>query len=245
MQLTVQDIVLAQLRLIGVIDPGETPDPDMINDAIQANNIMLDSWSAQRLAIRALTQESFPLTAGVGQYTIGIGQTWNTSKPMSIPEAFVRDSLSIDTPLDIYTEDQYNAREDKSFTQGRPCALFYDPGYAQQSGQVGTVSIYYIPDATTTYTAFITQQKILTEFVNPNDVITFEAFYLRAIKFNGAVEMYHEYRGHSAAIPPDIVRAAKESMRVVKTMNSTQMLVGLDLPGMKKSSFNILTGDEN
>src|ERR1035437_5549262 len=108
MQLTVQDIILAQLRLIGVIDPGDTPDADMINDAVQANNIMLDSWSAQRLMIRALIQESFPLTANVGQYTIGIGQTWNTSKPLAIPEAFIRDTQSIDTPLDIYTEDQYN-----------------------------------------------------------------------------------------------------------------------------------------
>lgn len=244
MQLTVQDMIEAQLRLIGVLDPGETADSDMINTMIQGNNIMLDAWSTQRCMIRAMTQESFPLTAGVGQYLIGVGKTWNTTKPMTITEAFIRDGYSVDTPVDVYTEDQYNARDDKSFTQGRPMALYYDPGYAQQTSQAGTVNIYYIPDATTTYMIFITEQKILTEFVNPTDVITLESMYFRALKFNGAVEMYHEYRGHNTVIPADIVRAARESLRVIKTMNSTQLLVGVDLPGTKRATFNIMSGEE-
>ncbi len=244
MVLTVQDIILAQLRVIGVVDPGETPEASMINDAIQANNIMLDSWSAQRLMIRALTQEGFPLAAGIARYTIGNGQTWNTSKPFAITDAFLRDQYGVDTGIDIYTQDQYNARDDKSIIAGRPKALYYDPGYAQQVNPAGIVSIYPMPDATATYTLFITEQKPLTVFVNPTDTLIIEPAYFRAIKFNGAVEMYHEFRSHNTQIPPDILRAARESMRVIKVMNSTQLLSGLDLPGAKRSVFNIMTGDE-
>ena len=229
MLLAVQDIVLAQLRLIGVVDQSETPDSIVINNAIQANNIMLDSWSANRLMVRALTQESFPLLPGIGQYTIGVGQTWNTTKPLAITDAFLRDSESVDTPMEIYTQDQYNARDDKSFSTGRPEALYYDPGYAQQAAQAGTVNVYYLPDNTSAYTLWLTEQKILTEFVNPTDTITLEPFYFRALKYNGAVEMYHEYRGHNTQIPADIVRIARESLHTIKAMNSTQQLVGLDL----------------
>jgi len=245
MILTVLDIIESQYRLIGVLDPGETADADMIKFAMQANNIMMDSWSVQRLMIRSLTTEDFPLTTGVDSYTIGIGQTWNTVKPQFINDAFLRDVASgVDTAVEIYTEDQYNDRDNKSFVQGRPEALYYNPGPSQQVLPVGTVFLYGSSDAANSYRLFITSQKPLTEFNQPTDVVTFDAAYFRALKFNGAVEMYHEYRGHSTQIPGDILRAARESLRVIKVLNSTQALIPLDLPGCKRSSFNFISGDE-
>ena len=244
MILTVLDMVTAQLREIGVLDPNETPDDTMITNAIQANNIMLDSWSAKRLMVRAMTQENFPLVPGQASYTIGIGGNFNTSKPMSIIGAFLRDNVGVDSPVNIFTQDQYEARDDKSIVAGRPEALYFDPGYAQQLVNTGTIWVYYIPDATVPYQLYITSQKYLTELVNPFDIISIEPAYYRAIKWNGVIEQYYGYRSHKIPIPMDIKKAARESMSTVMTMNSTQMLVGLDLPGVKNGVFNILVGDE-
>lgn len=244
MILTVQDIIEAQLRGLGVLDPNETADASMLKNAIQANNIMLDSWSAQNLMIRALTQEQFPLVAGQASYTIGVGGNFNTSKPMSITGAFLRDGYSVDTGVDIYTEDQYKARDDKAITQGRPEALWYDPGYAQQAVQTGTIWIYYIPDGTTPYTLFITEQKPLIEFVNPTDILTLEPQYFKAIKFQGIIEQYYDYRKHTQAIPPALTHLAMQAVSTIKALNATQKLVPLDIPGSKRSVFNIFVGDE-
>ena len=149
-----------------------------------------------------------------------------------------------DTPINIYTDDQYKAREDKSIVQGRPDALWYDPGYAQQAVNTGTIWIYYIPDGTVSYTLFITSQKYLTEMVHPYDTFNIEPAYYRAIKFQGVIEQYYEYRSHKMPIPAEIKKAASQSMNTIRTMNATQLLVGLDLPGIKNSTFNILVGDE-
>ncbi len=244
MILTVQDIIEAQLRLIGVLDPVEPADAMMITNAIQANNIMLDSWSAQRLMIRALVQEGFPLVAGQASYTIGVGGNFNTSKPMAVTGAFLRDQNNVDTGMTPYTEDQYKARNDKSVTQGRPDAFWYDPGLTQQTVQTGTIWLYNIPDGTTPYTLFITQQKVLTEFVNPTDTLTMELQYFRALKFCGAIEQYYEYRKHTQQIPMEIKKGARESLSTIKTLNSTQNIVPLDIPGSRRSVFNIYVGDE-
>jgi hypothetical protein len=244
MIVTVQDIIEAQLRLIGVLDPVEPADAMMITNAIQANNIMLDSWSAKRLMVRALVQEGFPLVAGKASYTIGVGGNFNTSKPMTVTGAFLRDGQSVDTGMSIYSEDQYKARDDKSITQGRPDALWYDPGLTQQAVQTGTIWVYVIPDGTTPYTLFVTQQKMLTEFVNPTDTLTMEPQYFRALKFCGAIEQYYEYRKHTQPIPMEIKKAARESMSTIMTLNSVQGLVPLDVPGSKRSVFNIYVGDE-
>lgn len=244
MIVTVQDIIEAQLGLIGVLDPAEAAEASMVANAIKFNNIMLDSWSAQRLMIRALIQESFPLVAGQASYTIGVGANFNTSKPMAITGAFLRDSQNVDTNVELYSEDQYKARDDKSVTQGRPDALWYDPGLTQQTTQTGTIWMYVIPDGTSSYTLFITQQKPLTEFVNPTDVVTMEPQYYRALVFCGAIEQYYLYRKHSQPIPADIKRIARESLNAIKTLNSIQGLVPLDIPGSKRSVFNIYVGDE-
>ena len=244
MNLTVQDIITAQLRGIGVLGEGQAPTAQQLTDMIQGNNIMLDNWSSKRLMVRSLTTDDFPLVASKASYTIGVGADFNTSKPLMISDAFVRDTYDVDIPLDIWNEDQYNAQDDKDFVQSRPEALYYDPGAAQQATQAGTIWMYPIPDDTTQYTLYITSQKYLNEFVNPGDAITFEPAYFKALKFNGIVEMWYDYRSIRTAIPANIMRLARESMRDIKTLNDKAMLIGLDIPGMKRSTFNILSGED-
>lgn len=242
MTLTVQDIIEAQLRGIGVLDSSEAADASMITNAIQANNIMLDSWSAQNLMIRAATEESFPLIVGKGSYTIGVGGEFNTSKPLEITGAYIRDSYGIDHGVEIFSQDQYKSRDDKSFVTGQPEGLYYDPGYAQQKNTKGTIYLYYIPDDA--YTLFITQQKMLTEFVNPWDILNLEPMYYKAIKYGGIVEQYYDYRKHSQAIPPTLVGLKSSAMRVIKTVNATQLIIPLDIPGSKREVFNFLDGSD-
>ena len=241
MNLTVNDILKATFRIMGVIAKSEVPTYDEMQDGLQALNMMLDSWSARKLMLMAEITESFNLTAGTGSYTIGTGGDFNTWKPYQISSAFIRDGNNIDLPLDIINQEQYNNQIDKT-TQARPIALMYDPGLTQQAAPVGTINLYYVPDASTPYTLFITSTKPLTEFSSLTTAITFDKAYSEAIKYNLAIRMWREYNEDTKAIPTDITYLAKESMRVLESLNATQVIARMEIPGVK-SVFNIYTGD--
>lgn len=231
------------MRLAHVIEKAEEPPADEMNDALEALNIMLRSWSARSLVVRALTQIVIPLTAGKYQYTIGLSGADKTSaKPLKITGGFVRDSNNIDTGLDVITREIYDSYQDKVISVARPVALYYDPGLAQQSAQKGTVNLYYIPDAITAYTMYLDGLVELND-VNLADVSTFEKPYERAIKYELAMELWPEY--HKGNPPEIVARTASEAMHIVESMNAVQIVAAVDLPGTKGTSYNIYTGGYN
>jgi hypothetical protein len=68
---TAAEICIRAMKISGILAAGETPPADDINDVFDAFNVMVDSWSTERLFIYALQENVFPLTAGQAAYTIG------------------------------------------------------------------------------------------------------------------------------------------------------------------------------
>lgn len=237
----VQDLLIEAMSLVGAISIDEVPTSPELNSCLRSANMMLDSWSAQRLMIRAVTREPFPLTGGVYSYQIGTGATFNTGKPIEINSAFIRDANGYDTPLEIIEQDQYDGYTDKTVASGRPLALCYNPGKSQQATQAGTIFIYYIPD--TSYTLFIENQKYLTEFVNLTDVVSFEPAYFEAIAYNLAGRIWPKFHQSGTPVPAEVAGIARTSKRTIENMNSRPAIMGTDLPGSKVSNFNIYTGE--
>ena len=238
MNLTVTSLIYSAMRKIGVMAKSETPTADEMNDALQALNLMLESWSARSLMVRGTIRESFPLTAGVASYTIGPTGTFITSKPVAIDQAFVRDTSNLDTGMDVVTLQEYNDYQDKAIATGRPIALSYDPGAAQQANQLGTIMVYYIPDASTAYTLFIESQKPLTDFATITDAVTFEPQYAEAIVYNLALRLHPEYFDDGRPISPLLLASARAAMCVLEKSNAVQPISAMDVPG-RKAVYNI------
>jgi hypothetical protein len=229
--MTITDLIKATYRLMHVIAKSEVPDNDEMQDAMQAANIMIDAWGAEGLMMVGNALENFPILQAVQSYSIGIGQTFNTSKPYDIKDAFIRDQNNLDYPLNIIGENQWDALLDKSVTVSMPEALFYDRGQTQQATQTGTINIYYMPDKN--YTLFINSQKGLTDFSMITDNFTFEPPYERCFKFNLAIELWYEYYPLTTSIPIEIKNSAEESKRIVKRLNKQQYVATTDVPGRK------------
>lgn len=242
MIIQVQDLIKAALQDIGALAKSEPMAADDANDALKKLNFMLDAWSVRSLMVLGAILESFPLTAGQRAYTIGIGGNFNTSKPSRITDAYVRDGYNIDTPVDVVEKDEYDSYEDKMISQARPIALYYDPGPTQQTVQTGVVSLYYIPDASTPYTLFIGEQKPLTEFSAITDTVTFQSAYYEALEYNLAVRLWPQYHDSGKPVQAELKELARESMKVIETMNATIPTAALELPG-RKSVYNIYTGE--
>lgn len=153
---TARDIIKNALQLGGVITKNESPTGDEYDDALFTLNAMLSSWSNEALLTYYQEQESFPLTSGVGAYTIGTGATFNTAKPIKIVTAFAR-LADIDYDLTIITGTDFDEYITQKNLTGVPEYLFFDNNYP-----VATIKIWPIP--TSTYTLFIRSEKELTQF---------------------------------------------------------------------------------
>ncbi len=244
MIITALDIIKDAMKEIGALAIDETPSSSAANDSFRALNSMIDSWSARKLLSSAGIRQSFSLVYNQYSYTIGIGGNFNTSVPISISDAFIRDGNNVDSSLEIVTMDLYNSYGDKSFSPARPTTIAFDAGATQQASPKATIYVYPVPDSSTPYLLFITQQKMLTEFTNFTDLITFPSSYYRALKFNLAIEIYGSYFNESKQpIPIGTVNLAKESMRIIETVNARRVSASMDLPGIRQGVFNIYTGD--
>lgn len=87
MSITAADLITNAYELIGVVQPGETPDAILMSRGLSRLNRMLGQWSLQALTIPCVARQLFYLTANLGVYTIGPGGNFDTSRPPSISGA--------------------------------------------------------------------------------------------------------------------------------------------------------------
>jgi len=236
------DIIKSSLRVLGVLSKSEALTADESNDALQSLNFLIDNWSARRLLSQALIRENFPLTAGKQSYTIGTTGNFATSVPFDIMSAFYRDQYNVDRSLEIITREQFDSYEDKQIVAAPPQTLFFDPGATQQATELGTIYLYFTPDASSTYTLFIESQKPFTEFASLTTTVTFPPSYYRALKWNLALELAPEY---GRPITPEMVENAIDSLETLEAVNAVQILCTIDVPGTKGGGFNWISGDPN
>src|SRR5688500_1268969 len=100
------------LRLLGVLGEGETASASQLADALDAVNVLLDSWSNDNLLCIAIVREEFTLTAGQSSRTMGPSGNFNTTRPIDIENATIEDQSASPTaeyPLTIIGRDEYAA----------------------------------------------------------------------------------------------------------------------------------------
>ena len=155
-------------------------------DALTTLNDLLALWSAERLLVFQVTEESFTLVAGTGVYTIGSGGTFNTVRPQKITHAYLRDSASIDYPVETTMSLlEFNRIADKS-TRARPDRLYY-----AQEFPLGKIHFDSPPDAAYTFVVF--SWKPLTSFADLDTTsLVIPAEYIKALRFHLAVDLAPE-----------------------------------------------------
>lgn len=215
--MTASDLIKASLRLINAIASGETPTNAEMQDCLSALNIMLNSWSAERLNIHVLTKENFSLANGTAEYTIGSSGTFNTARPQRIEGAYIALS-GTNYPLQIVDRERFRDISAPA-TTGQPTMLYYNPEYP-----LGKVQVYPTPDSA--YTLHLDSWKPFTTLALLTTAVSFPPEYEKALKYNLAVEIAPEFiRGN---IPADIRDIAARSLSTLKRFNATSPAVVID-----------------
>jgi hypothetical protein len=195
---TVQETINASLRLIGVLDSGETPSTSESNDAFSALNQIVGAWSGAGVPIWQTTKDTIPLT-GAASYTLA-------ARPIKLKSAHVT-ADGISQPAEIVTSERWSQFKDRSLISRWAQELYWDGGYP--TGEVrlwpnpasGSLEVYSL--------------KPLTAFASLSSTIDLPPGYEHALKFALAQVLAPEY---GSALSPEHANEAKAAIAAINAM---------------------------
>lgn len=236
---TGRDIVESALRLIGALATGEAAQASEAIDGLESLNDMLDSWSNDNLIVPAVTREEFSLVGGQQSYTMGPGGDWDTTRPIGLVKALLQVSgtnPTFETEMKILSPKEYAVLTVKQTQSDIP---FYI--YRENTFPLETFKLFPVPQDGVNKVVLYTWKPLAT-FTNLSTSASLPPGYLRALKYNLAVEIAPEYGIEASAT---VNRVALESLAKIKLQNKQPQLMGCDQGTLKPGAvFDWRTGEE-
>ena len=231
---TARDLITRSLRLIHVLDSGESPTADEANDALDAVNSMLDSWSIPGLYIYATREDAVTWPASTQSRTIGSGGNFSITRPTRIETStYFDDGNSNDYPLMILdTFAAYSNITVKATSSSLPEYLYYEP-----LDPLGTLYIWPVPSSA--LTVYLHSPEQLDQFATLDTTFTYPPGYKEAIQYSLAVRLAAEF---GVAVPPEVMDVARRSTKAVKRLNTPTPIASVEVGEMGTRRFNIYTG---
>lgn len=232
---TAGDLIKRSLKLIGAISQSETPSSSEQSDGLDSLNDLIESWSAESLVIYSVTRETFSTVASQQTYTIGSSGDINTTRPQKIVKAILRQQNSpvYDVEIDLINLDQWESLGTKDTESSIPTKLYNDCGYP-----LSTLYLWPIPSEVKTI--ILHSWKPLTSFSATTDSISLPPGYMRALRYNLAVDLAPEY---GISIAPEIAQIAQESKANIKRMNKKPRYLLSDPALSRGGGFDYRTGE--
>lgn len=241
--MTVQDLVSAAMKRIGVLAAGETPQSEESTDGLLRLNSLIDSLSNERLTIYTITCTPWTIAGNDGSYTVGASANINTTRPQS---ALFIDRVSyIDTaqspdfeyPLIMLTPNEYAAIGAKYQTNTTPYAWYYNPTYP-----TGTLTLWPVPTRNDLTGAFYAPTPV-SQFASLATTISLPPSYERMLTANLAVELCPEY---GQPVHPKLQQIADDSKAAIKIANYQPLKLQCDSAlvgnGDRGAGWDINTG---
>jgi hypothetical protein len=234
---TAGDIIYGALRLIGQLAEGEVPSADTAQDALAAMNMMIDSWSTERLAVYATQDQVFTWPAGQAVRTLGPTGDFVGLRPVLLDDAtYYVDPQGLSFMPAVINEAEYNAIVLKTVTSTYPQVI-----YAEASNPNATYSIYPVPTQALVW-HFISVLE-LSQPATLGTQLVFPPGYLRAFRYNLACELAPEFGVEPS---PQVTRVAMVSKRNLKRINNPNDLMAMPSGIMgSPGRYNIYTNQPN
>src|SRR6266852_183746 len=177
------DLIRRAMRSLQALGGTEVPSASEANDALEALNSLLDSWTAgEGLVAYEVLEQNFTLVPGQQSYTVGVGGQVNVARPNDIIEAYIQDGGANNFLLNIRTRDRWNiiGNRGPTVTSQIPTDLFYDPQYP-----LGVMNFF--PTPLVAYKCYFDSQLQHVIFAGLATNLSMPPGYERAFVFNLAV----------------------------------------------------------
>ena len=230
------DIINGSLRLLGMLAEGETPSAETSADALSAMNQMIESWNTERLSIFSTQDQVFTWPASVISRTFGPTGDFVGNRPILIDDStYFRDaSTGISYGIKIINQQQYDGIAVKTVTSTYPQVLWINMSYPD-------IEMYVYPVPTRALEWHFISVEELSRPATLATSLTFPPGYLRAFRYNLAVELAPEFGVEPS---PTVVRIAMTSKRNLKRINNPDDLMSIpySIVGTRQR-FNIYAGN--
>jgi hypothetical protein len=233
---TAGDIINGSLRLIGVLAEGEVPSAETSADALSAMNQMLESWNTERLAVFATQDQVFSWPPSTISRTLGPSGDFVGNRPVLLDDAtYFRDPASgISYGIKLINQQQYDGIAVKTVTSTYPQVMWVNMTYPD-------IEMYVYPVPTKLLEFHFISIEELTRPANLATDLTFPPGYLRAFRYNLAMEMAPEFGVEPSG---QVQRIAMSSKRNIKRINNPDDIMALpySIVGTRQR-YNIFAGN--
>lgn len=223
---TAQSLINRSLRLIGALDPEESPTANETANVLEALNGLIDSWRNDRLIVWSITNVTKTLTAGDGTYTIGSGADINTTRPVRIEGAYVTQS-GIDYPVEVISEAAYRGIADKTTQSDLPQFVYYDPSVAS-----GTIYLWPVPSVANVLTLSVWAP--ISTLATAGTTVTLPPGYERALASNLAIDIAPEFQKQASQ---EVAKMARESLAAIKKANIRPIIAKMEMATRRRYSI--------
>jgi hypothetical protein len=221
MSYLVSDLINSAFRKIGVIAAGELPNSDESADALISLNAMLESWSAEQVAVYQVLNYQHPLTAAQQSYAMGTGAAdFNTPRPIKIESAGIITPDTLRHNIKMVGAVDWGMIEEKALTGRLPKVLYNDNAFPSVN-----LSLWPIPNATggaPTLDLYVWAQ--LQQFVTTGDVFSMPPPYFRALTYSLAIDLAPEYGSQAQAAAAGISNIAASAKADVVMLNKSNAI---------------------
>lgn len=236
MATTAGDQINGALRLLGVLAEGETTSASVSQDALTALNQMIDSWNTERLSVFNTQDQVFTWPAGQIIRTLGPSGDFVGNRPVLLDDAtYYRDaSTNVSFGIKFINQQQYDGIAVKTVTSTYPQVMFTNMEYPN-------IKMAVYPKPTRDLEWHFISVEELTKPANLSTVLAFPPGYLRAFKYNLAMEIAPEF-----GVEPSqqVTRIAMTSKRNLKRINNPDDIMAMPYPlVVTRQRFNVYTGN--
>ena len=228
---TIGGLIRGAMRKVGILAAGEPLSAEEGQDALEAFQIMLDSWSTESLLIPVNSEIIVNLSPDSANYTIGKFKGANpcekppathteTPRPIEFLSAFIRDGSGADYPQEMIDSDTYGAVSRK-VNSSRPSRF-----YLQKGWPLNTIKFEALPFAAENL--HIEALLPLTSLLKGDclqEEIDLPEGYHKALLYNLALELAPEWGQDISQI---VAREATTSKKHIKRNNYQSSLMRTD-----------------
>ena len=216
------ELINGALRLIGQLAEGEVPSAETMQDSIMAMNQMIQSWDTERLAVFSTQDQVFLWPAYVATRSIGPTGDFVGNRPVEIDDAtYFKDPQSgLSFGVKLINQQQYDGIAFKTVTSTYPQVMWVNNTFPNME-----FTIYPVPIKLLEW-HFISVEQ-LTEVDTVATDMYFPPGYLRAFRYNLAMELAPEFGVEPSA---QVQRIAMTSKRNLKRINNPNDLMAIPYP---------------
>ena len=199
-----QDIIDAAYRKIGLKDPS----PTGRTTALEMLNNMISVWGLDFL-LPYVTRESFDLTIGQAEYTVGSGGDFDTVRPLSLSSVYLVNSDDYSFLVNVFGAKDYNRTKNKTLS-GRPTKVYFVPEYS-------LAKLIFNRETDVVYTAHFEFNKNFTELAAVGTTVDLPNEYKEAMIYNLAIRLAED---ESIALPQSVIQTAGTSLLTINRHNA-------------------------